>query len=325
MKNILLIFSICLLSLYGFAQDYNDAVVYIQSDKETPIYVKMEGQMMPRYSKNYSILHNLAAGPLNIEVQFQQNKYPSQKFILNIQPSAQRSFVLNRVSETKFSLYDLNYEFYLQSGNKLEDDIQTENQIASASKDFVHQNRSAKEQKSLVVSKQSNKDNQIKEKNDVDKLPPFLANAGIGKDKNNKKDKEKINKEKEVKENTETENRFLNFEINNSSESSEGNDKVKCEEAANNEQFNSFAHLIKSGKDEEEQLKFLKKYSTKYCFSTDQVRVIAMNFDSQSSRYEVVKILKKKTVDVENYEQLSVIFQTNFLKNKFVNEIANIK
>ncbi|HRP90026.1 MAG TPA: DUF4476 domain-containing protein [Edaphocola sp.] len=352
MKNILVILSFVLFNLGALAQDFNDAVVYIQGNKEVPIYVKMEGQMMPRYGKDYTLLYNLASGPLHLEIQFQQNQYPSQKFVLNIQPSSQRSLVLTKVAENKFALYDLNYEFYLPADNKLEDDIQAQNTVAVDNKAIEPLTKKSKETE--IVANKKEKKEKIKGKKEDD-LPPFLANAGIEKGKADKKENklktkkakeqkkaeeetvakntEKVSKpkkeegaKKEIKESSKTDNRFLDFEMNKDSGSNvEKESKEKCKEAASNEQFNSFAQLISSAKDEEERLLYLKKYSGMYCFSTDQVRVVAMNFDSQSSRYEVVKVLKKKTIDVENYKDLEVLFNTNYLKKKFINEIANIK
>jgi hypothetical protein len=126
MKKILLFGSMLLSQGLLLAQDKNDAFVYIQGDKQTPIYIKMEGEMQARYSKNFVILNGLAPGPLHLDVLFQQNAYPTQKFILNIPESSQRAFVLKKVDNTKFALYDLNSGHYVTAGNKLEDDIMTD-------------------------------------------------------------------------------------------------------------------------------------------------------------------------------------------------------
>lgn len=126
MKKILLFGSMLLSQGLLLAQDKNDAFVYIQGDKQTPIYVKMEGEMQARYSKHFVILNGLAPGPLHLDVLFQQNAYPTQKFILNIPESSQRAFVLKKVDNAKFALYDLNSGHYITAGNKLEDDIITD-------------------------------------------------------------------------------------------------------------------------------------------------------------------------------------------------------
>jgi hypothetical protein len=87
--------------------------VYIQGDKEMPFYVKMEGQMMPRYGKNYCILSELAGGIIHIEVLFQQRAYPAQKFTINVPKDGCRGFLLNKQGET-YQLYDLQQKKYLE-------------------------------------------------------------------------------------------------------------------------------------------------------------------------------------------------------------------
>ena len=91
--------------------------VYIQGDKVTPFYVKMEGIMMPRYGKNYCILSELKAGPVHIEILFQQNIYPSQKFTIMVPEGGYRGFLLDR-EDSSFVLYDLQQKRYLASGEQ---------------------------------------------------------------------------------------------------------------------------------------------------------------------------------------------------------------
>ena len=68
MKKLLLFGSMFLNGVVLNAQDKNDAFVYIQGDKQTPIYVKMEGEMQARYSKHFVILNVLAAARLHLDV-----------------------------------------------------------------------------------------------------------------------------------------------------------------------------------------------------------------------------------------------------------------
>ena len=95
--------------------------VYIQGDGETPIYVKLEGEMQPRYGTNYSILSRLAPGTINIEILFQQNKFPPQKFALKVPEGGARSLLLVR-KEAIFLIYDLRQNFYIPEGNVAADD-----------------------------------------------------------------------------------------------------------------------------------------------------------------------------------------------------------
>lgn len=97
------------------------AYVYIQGDKQTPFYVKLEGTMVERYGKNYCILPQMAPGPANIEVLFQQNTIPSQKFTILVPEGGSRGFMITR-RNGQYSLYDLRQNFYLPAGNTAEED-----------------------------------------------------------------------------------------------------------------------------------------------------------------------------------------------------------
>ncbi len=106
---------------FTFQQVYALSYVYIQGDKQTPFYVKFEEEMMPRYGKNYCIISELAPGPINIEVLFQQNVFPPQKFVINVPENGFRGFLLMKKGGS-FSLYDIHRQFYIQAGNTPEDD-----------------------------------------------------------------------------------------------------------------------------------------------------------------------------------------------------------
>lgn len=103
----------------GWANGFS--YVYIQGDKSTPFYVKFEDQMLPRYGKNYCIIPQLIPGAINIQVLFQQNSYPPQKFTIVVPDNGFRSFLLMQKNGV-FSLYDIQQQFYLNPGNKAEDD-----------------------------------------------------------------------------------------------------------------------------------------------------------------------------------------------------------
>ncbi|MBS1782532.1 MAG: DUF4476 domain-containing protein [Bacteroidetes bacterium] len=107
--------------------------VYIQGDKQTPFYVKLEGEMLPRYSKNYYILPQLEAGPIHVQILFQQNEYPVQNFTVLVPENGSRGFLLTR-KENTFSLYDIQQRFYLFPGEEGEDHLPEMITIASKPK-----------------------------------------------------------------------------------------------------------------------------------------------------------------------------------------------
>jgi len=103
------------------ANNVNFAYLYIQGDKQTPFYVKLEDAMQPRFGKNYCIIPKLAPGPARIEILFQQNIYPSRKFTVQIPEGGSRGFLLVKL-DGGYALYDLQQDFYLPAGNALSDD-----------------------------------------------------------------------------------------------------------------------------------------------------------------------------------------------------------
>lgn len=119
LKNIVLFLAMLLGMQTLYAQQFS--YVYIQGDKETPFYVKMDDQMLPRYGKNYNIISQLAPGPITIQVLFQQNVFPPQKFTIQVPENGYRGFLLMRKGDA-FSLYDLQQQFYLPAGNSAQDD-----------------------------------------------------------------------------------------------------------------------------------------------------------------------------------------------------------
>jgi hypothetical protein len=98
--------------VHALAQPFS--YLYIQGDKETPFYVKMEGKMLPRYGKNYCIISELNPGPVHLEILFQQRIFPSQKFTIQVPENGSRGFLLNK-QEHGFALYDLQQKKYLDS------------------------------------------------------------------------------------------------------------------------------------------------------------------------------------------------------------------
>jgi len=120
MRNFLLAALFLLLPLIGTAAE-DFAYVYIQGDKQTPFYVKLEEGMQPRYGKNYCILSRLAPGPAHIEILFQQNAFPPQQFTIQVPERGSREFMIVQ-REGVFNLYDIQQKFYLPAGNKIGDD-----------------------------------------------------------------------------------------------------------------------------------------------------------------------------------------------------------
>jgi hypothetical protein len=119
--TLILLFVVSLFCQPMAAKAQGFSYIYIQGDKKTPIYTRVEGVMMPRYGKNYALLSRLAPGPLTVEVLFQQNEFPALTFNIMVPESGKRAFVLNHKGD-EFSLYDVEQNFYLKAGNDIADD-----------------------------------------------------------------------------------------------------------------------------------------------------------------------------------------------------------
>lgn len=118
-KNLLLSLFV-LLSSAVYAERFS--YVYIQGDKQIPFYVKLEDDMLPRYSKNYCIIPQLAPGPIRLQILFQQNAYPAQTFNIQVPADGYRGFLLVKNTDG-FALFDIQQHFYLLPGAEGEDHL----------------------------------------------------------------------------------------------------------------------------------------------------------------------------------------------------------
>ncbi|RYZ45481.1 MAG: DUF4476 domain-containing protein, partial [Sphingobacteriales bacterium] len=103
-----------------------------------------------------------------------------------------------------------------------------------------------------------------------------------------------------------------------------GMPNTDCKSPMSSEDFENFALKILDKADDDARLKVLTKNKGRLCFTTEQVRIIANNLDTQSGRYEVTRLLYAQTSDQSNYPKLESLFKTAYLKNKF-KEILNPK
>ncbi len=315
-----LIYSLILAILpWQALQARNYAYVYIEGDKQTPFYVKIEGQMMPRLGKNYAILPNLDAGVMNMEILFQQSKYPSQKFAIQVPEGGNRGFLLQKVNDRQFALYDLQQGFYVVSGNKAEDDRLPEENNSIPVR--ATETRPAEEP---AVAKET-----MGHSVDGAAIPAFIPE----KKKKVRTEKKQAEPEPESTVGRQQKDRFLDdIELNrgssaaaeqlgttadNAGKREEAALKADCIQALSSDEFEDFALKILDKTDDDARIKILAKSKGRKCFTTEQVRIIANNLVTQSGRYDVVKLLYAQTSDKENYQRLESLFKTNFLKSKF--------
>lgn len=350
MKYILTLLTGLFLLVQGvFANSYS--YFYIEGDKQTPFYVKMEGQMVPRLGKNYCIIPNLDAGVTYIEILFQQNKYPAQKFALKVPAGGSRGFLLQKVNDRQFALYDIQQGTYLVAGNKPEEDelapaaVQTaQTPVAAADEPVIEDNaipafeapqkakkeKTAKPKKEVVVKEQPVTANdrfisdiELNRGNSGTAVPAPRPGAKPVKKKPAKRDNEEQNLAAVTDETDDVPAKVKQAAVvDEDSGDTPAAGNADCRGPMSTEEFEDFAIRILDKTEDDERIKVLTKGKGKKCFTTEQVRIIANNLATQSGRYDVVKLLYPQTSDKENYAKLESLFKTNYLKGKFREVIA---
>lgn len=303
LKNSFIAILVLIFSVFA-SQSLNaqNSYFYIEGDLETPIYVKVEGMMMERLGKNFCIIPNLAAGATTFEILFEKNKYPSQTFILNVPENAERGFVLSQIEPGVFALFDMQQKRFIMAGNTAEEDEIVE-YIRPVRVKLDHT-------QGFVKNSPENEGTSIA--NIKDKIKELGQTKGKG-------ETSQSQQEEDLK--------FMdNVSINTSSNKAEGiatsssssiNINSDCPEAMNNFQFEAVAARFSSMQNDTERIRILRRGLNKYCFSTEHVRILANNMDTQSGKFELVKMLYAYTSDQEKYEGLESVFDSKFIQSEF--------
>lgn len=332
-----------------FAGDYS--YVYIEGDKQTPFYVKLEGEMMPRLGKNYCILPDLDAGIIHVQILFQQNAYPEQDFVVRVPESGERGFVLQKVNDRQFALQDLKTKKYLVAGNK-DDDAMGDTVNPNTEPDTpVADEAAATANSELIPAFEPKKKNKNKADDIGDDDTRFINNVALNTEKNKEaalpdftpSENHPVNKvadsrpEKKHKEKP-VGRPFKGIVVTDDDAGTDttvfadaGNDVAgndiaipnsDCPEAMSNNNFEDIAIKYLDRQDDDSKLRYMTKTGIKYCYSTEQVRILAKNMDSQSARYELVTALYHRVVDQSNYSKLQDLFNSSYLRGKFMETLS---
>lgn len=320
------------LSIKGNAQSYS--YLFIQGDKKTPFYVKKEGEMMPRYGKNYSIVSRLKGGELRIQLLFQQNEFPPEDFIILIPENGSRSFLLTQ-KEDEFLLFDLQQKFYLSPGNTAADDrlpnafretvagsakmpetqpaIQQEPVVGNTAKKAVEKRveieqpakqeieQEPKEKKSIFIS--NGTPTSASEK--INNEPRFLDNIELNKvTPDNSLPVKNDTETKPTNSNWDTETQPL---LRNSD----------CPVAMEENEFSRFYSSFTSTADEEERLAILIKEIPSNCFFTWQARTLANALSGDAARFSLLKNIYPRISDQIQFHLLDDLLTTDVWKEAF--------
>jgi len=283
--------------------------IYIQGDKETPIYVKMEDEMQPRYGKNYSIISQLAPGPVHVQILFQQNAYPPQNFTIQVPENGYRGFIVTHKGND-FALYDLQQRTYLPANDAVADKLpETSNTVIAATAPAVAAPPVAVVDAAAtttavvpapvampsrdVASKKAHIDSLIKAQNrkkikqpEQSNQPQFIDNMVL-------------NNERTVQPNSDNIRVVDNdppVVITNSD----------CPIPMDNNTFEAI-YVTMTGKKADDRLKYLLQNS-KHCFSCNQVQIMAKELNSESQRYSFMKQVYPRVTDQANFRFLENMF-----------------
>ena len=261
--------------------------VYIQGDKETPFYVKLDDEMLPRYGKNYCIIPELAPGIIHIQILFQQNIYPAQNYTIVVPEGGNRGFLLTKKNDN-YSLFDIQQQFYLLPGNNAEDDHAPDNSQTNYINTQIGPKSDAVPQETKSIT------------------PPA----------------EVVNTPKSP-----TGPEFIDVELKNDRTAQDGNtlpggntatteNKSICSKAVAPDLFDAI-HKKATDKREESRLKYLMAKTEDNCFNTNQIKILTKTLPNDPERYTFLKEVYPKTVDQNHFPALESLLSTEAWKGYF--------
>ena len=293
LKGMLIALLMVLTSLTKASAD-TFSYIYIQGDKQVPFYVKLEGEMQPRYGKNYCIIPKLAPGEVNIEILFQQNQYPPQKFTILVPANGYRGFMLTP-KDGAYALFDLQQSFYLTPGNTADDDVAPK----------VKEPVPVPEPTPVVAGGSTNNKSRDNTKNKPDTKEPEIAtqvNDGNPKFIDNIE----LNNERTFGESIETNPGASNtLTVTNSD----------CPKAINRTEYEEVLKKARSRNDDG-RLKYLLE-QTDRCYSTTQVRALTRTLTKDPERYAFLKQVFPHVSDQANFADLETTLMSKEWKQYF--------
>jgi hypothetical protein len=319
--GITLLLLVCMINVRAQGWSY----IYIQGDKQTAFYVKLEGEMLPRYSKNYYIIPQLAAGPVHLQVLFQQNEYPAQNFTVLVPDNGYRGFLLTKKDNT-FALYDIQQRFYLMPGDNSEDHLPEMISYTPKEEKPVTKDPEAHTQNNNSISKKQPKNDQ----------PQFIDNIVLDNDRSVQKDAPTQTapvvedtppppaEERPVDQGSAEESYNIAQEqtIDESSTTTPATEETyqdddvtlsedvapiinsDCPEPMNQGDFDKLYHSTMEKKDDEKRVMYLMKKAEDNCFSTRQAYFLARQLGAESMRYSFLKKVYPRITDQQNFHLL---------------------
>lgn len=293
------------------AQEFS--YVYIQGDKQVPFYVKIDDEMMPRYGKNYCIISQLAAGPITIQILFQQNTSAAQKFTIEVPQNGYRGFMLLKKNNV-YTLYDIQRQYYIRANNKIEEDKPTN---SDPSVSYVPTNSNVVTDKKTTTAPikkyqaQSTNTTRPKPVPSNPRNPRFMENVELNNQHTVQQPVTKPSDDETIKPSDEA-------EVADRPQTTRNNGTVinsDCPKAMNNDAFETIQNRANE-KSEETRLKYLlTKLSG--CYSTAQVRLLTKTLTNDPERYTYLKRVYPRVTDQAAFPALENLLSTEEWKGFF--------
>lgn len=264
--------------------------------------------MLPRYGKNYNIIPQLAPGVINIQVLFQQNAYPAQKFTIQVPESGFRGFLLMKKGEA-FALYDIHQQFYLQPGNKAEDDKAPLSNTADA---FVYKTPLSDNTGQVAANKPSVTGRR------ESSGPNFMGNVELNRERTVQTNTTPIVREQPVQEEE------ISYNSGNQStnemvdEPATGMGMVTNSDCPNAIGDSDFEDLYNKVADKSEKLK-LKYLLSKMddCYTSNQARILTEALSNDPEKYTFLKRVYPRITDQYNFPAHENLLSTQEWKSYF--------
>ncbi len=320
-----------LTGLSSYAQNFS--YVYIQGDKKTPIYTKVEGVMMPRYGKHYALLPRLAPGPMNLEILFQQNEYPAVQFNILVPENGKRAFIVQRKDGETY-LYDVEQNFYLKPNNDISEDhiptlLSNAQLAANKGENSSSANTVSETQTSKVKINEGTEgiDNSQKDKIDVSNLdskqnsstakdeePKFIQDIVFDNNKDNSTSTAPNNNAIQTNsEATNTEATIVKTEPNETPQILNSDCKAVIPSLA----YIRIKNSMNSKKGENERLGIILDACKQYCFRTEQAIEMLSKLESDVAKLTAIKKIFPKTIDQGNFTQVESVLTEEEWKEYF--------
>jgi hypothetical protein len=320
LKQYLLSLSLVFMAVNANAERWS--YVYIQGDKQIPFYVKLEGEMLPRFSKNYYIIPELGPGPIDIQILFQQNEYPPQNFKILVPEAGFRGFLLTKKDNT-FALYDIHQKFYLMPGEAGEDHL-PEILPVTASAAKTPPPVAAK----VEPKKSTPKKAEPKQKKTENKEPEFIENIELSNEHaaeetpapppvNRPVIREEPVAETRTAPSGEEDYRQTEAQVNLTDNAAPILNS-DCPEPMGDEEFDKIYTNAQQKSAGQKRISYLLEKVKNNCYSTRQAYFLARQLSSESMRYSFLKRVYPRITDQHNFHLLeSNLFTTLEWKSYF--------